>query len=143
MPGTAWNFAESNFDQRILVHQPTCPGAFILVVCCSYILSTLSASNSRHAFTGLPADTRTEDVQKFFDGYGRIIDCRVMTGRLLRGTPLPHLTQFLGFGFVEFESPKVGGILIFFLSSPSCSNPFQDAEDAVHNFNGKGFMGAK
>ncbi|KAL9715276.1 hypothetical protein Ac2012v2_001937 [Leucoagaricus gongylophorus] len=40
--------------------------------------------------TGLPTDARTEDVQKFFDGFGRIIDCRVMTG----------------FGFVEFESPK-------------------------------------
>lgn len=30
--------------------------------------------------TGLPTDARTEDVQKFFDGFGRIIDCRVMTG---------------------------------------------------------------
>jgi len=45
-------------------------------------------------------------VAKLFDGYGRIIDCRVMTG----------------FGFVEFENSK-------------------DAEDAVHNFNGKPFMG--
>jgi len=56
--------------------------------------------------SGLPPDARSEDVAKFFDGYGRIIDCRVMTG----------------FGFVEFESSK-------------------DAEDAVHNFNGKPFMG--
>ncbi|KAF8623559.1 hypothetical protein AX15_006329 [Amanita polypyramis BW_CC] len=55
----------------------------------------------------LPADTRSDDVLKFFEGYGRIIDCRVMTG----------------FGFVEFETSK-------------------DAEDAVHNFNGKPFMGA-
>jgi len=45
-------------------------------------------------------------VSKLFDGYGRIVDVRVMTG----------------FGFVEFESPK-------------------DAEDALHNFNGKSFMG--
>jgi hypothetical protein len=28
----------------------------------------------------LPPDTRSEDVSKFFDGYGKIIDCRVMTG---------------------------------------------------------------
>ena len=32
---------------------------------------------------GLPADTRSEDVNKFFEGYGRIVDCRVMTGALL------------------------------------------------------------
>ncbi|KAH7107599.1 hypothetical protein BKA62DRAFT_764984 [Auriculariales sp. MPI-PUGE-AT-0066] len=38
----------------------------------------------------LPTDVRSEDVQKFFDGYGRIIDCRVMTG----------------FGFIEFENSK-------------------------------------
>lgn len=31
---------------------------------------------------GLPADTRSEDVNKFFEGYGRIVDCRVMTGAL-------------------------------------------------------------
>jgi len=30
--------------------------------------------------SGLPTDARSEDVSKFFDGYGRIIDCRVMTG---------------------------------------------------------------
>lgn len=29
---------------------------------------------------GLPPDARAEDVSKFFDGYGRIVDCRVMTG---------------------------------------------------------------
>ncbi|KAF9246351.1 hypothetical protein BU15DRAFT_70450 [Melanogaster broomeanus] len=55
----------------------------------------------------LPPDARSDDVAKFFDGYGRIVDCRVMTG----------------FGFVEFENSK-------------------DAEDAVHHFNGKVFMGA-
>jgi hypothetical protein len=29
---------------------------------------------------GLPTDARSDDVSKFFEGYGRIIDCRVMTG---------------------------------------------------------------
>ncbi|KAL4067793.1 hypothetical protein J3A83DRAFT_4374126 [Scleroderma citrinum] len=63
---------------------------------------------ARRLYLGrLPPDARAEDVAKFFDGYGRIVDCRVMTG----------------FGFVEFESSK-------------------DAEDAVHHFNGKSFMGA-
>ncbi|KAM6500437.1 hypothetical protein JOM56_003451 [Amanita muscaria] len=63
---------------------------------------------SRRLYLGrLPPDTRSDDVMKFFEGYGRIVDCRVMTG----------------FGFVEFENAK-------------------DAEDTVHNFNGKTFMGA-
>lgn len=30
----------------------------------------------------LPPDTRSDDVSKFFDGYGKIVDCRVMTGQL-------------------------------------------------------------
>ncbi|PBK93055.1 RNA-binding domain-containing protein [Armillaria gallica] len=38
----------------------------------------------------LPPDVRSDDVSKFFDTYGRIVDCRVMTG----------------FGFVEFEAAK-------------------------------------
>lgn len=29
---------------------------------------------------GLPPDARAEDVAKIFDGFGRIVDCRVMTG---------------------------------------------------------------
>ncbi|TEB36447.1 hypothetical protein FA13DRAFT_1752996 [Coprinellus micaceus] len=46
---------------------------------------------SRRLYLGrLPADVRSEDVSKLFDGYGRIVDCRVMTG----------------FGFVEFEDYK-------------------------------------
>ncbi|KAH9945842.1 uncharacterized protein BXZ73DRAFT_86098 [Epithele typhae] len=46
---------------------------------------------ARRLYLGkLPPDTRSEDIQKFFDGYGRIIDCRVMTG----------------FGFVEFETSR-------------------------------------
>ncbi|KZV96200.1 hypothetical protein EXIGLDRAFT_609505 [Exidia glandulosa HHB12029] len=46
---------------------------------------------TRRLYLGrLPTDARSEDVEKFFEGYGRIVDCRVMTG----------------FGFVEFESSK-------------------------------------
>ncbi|TFK94749.1 hypothetical protein K466DRAFT_593225 [Polyporus arcularius HHB13444] len=46
---------------------------------------------ARRLYLGkLPPDARSEDVQKIFDGYGRIVDCRVMTG----------------FGFVEFESSR-------------------------------------
>ncbi|KAG6833650.1 hypothetical protein H0H87_002846 [Tephrocybe sp. NHM501043] len=46
---------------------------------------------ARRLYLGrLPTDARSEDVNKFFEGYGRIVDCRVMTG----------------FGFVEFESSK-------------------------------------
>ncbi|KAG6898279.1 hypothetical protein C0992_000724 [Termitomyces sp. T32_za158] len=55
---------------------------------------------ARRLYLGrLPTDARSEDVNKFFEGYGRIIDCRVMTGAF-------------------------------------------DAEDAVHQLNGKPFMGA-
>ena len=44
---------------------------------------------SRRLYLGrLPPDTRSEDINKLLDTYGRIIDCRVMTG----------------FGFVEFEN---------------------------------------
>jgi hypothetical protein len=32
----------------------------------------------------LPTDVRSEDVTKFFEGVGRVVDCRVMTGRQLR-----------------------------------------------------------
>lgn len=35
--------------------------------------------------TGLPPDARSEDVNKFFEGYGHIVDCRVMTGRRALG----------------------------------------------------------
>ncbi|KAI0053911.1 hypothetical protein FA95DRAFT_1600429 [Auriscalpium vulgare] len=46
---------------------------------------------SRRLYLGkLPPDARTDDVAKFFDGYGKIVDCRVMTG----------------FGFVEFDSSR-------------------------------------
>lgn len=40
----------------------------------------LKASPSYMSGIGLPTDARSDDVSKFFEGYGRIIDCRVMTG---------------------------------------------------------------
>jgi RNA recognition motif-containing protein len=52
--------------------------------------STQSAMARRLYLGKLPPDTRSEDINKFFDGVGRIVDCRVMTG----------------FGFVEFESSR-------------------------------------
>jgi len=65
-------------------------------------------------------------VSKFFEGYGRIVDCRVMTGSSDKKDP--NNTRLnkpsSGFGFIEFENSK-------------------DAEDAVTNFNGKPFMGTK
>ncbi|KAF9066317.1 hypothetical protein BDP27DRAFT_1227692 [Rhodocollybia butyracea] len=46
---------------------------------------------ARRLYVGrLSTDARSEDVNKLFEGYGRIVDCRVMTG----------------FGFVEFENTK-------------------------------------
>ncbi|KAF9652923.1 hypothetical protein BDM02DRAFT_3183260 [Thelephora ganbajun] len=46
---------------------------------------------ARRLYLGrLPVDARSDDVAKFFDGYGRIVDVRVMTG----------------FGFVEFENSR-------------------------------------
>ena len=44
------------------------------------LFDSCSTSSDIGYLTGLPADTRSEDVSKLFDGYGRIIDCRVMTG---------------------------------------------------------------
>jgi len=46
---------------------------------------------ARRLYLGrLPTDVRSEDVSKLFETYGRIVDCRVMTG----------------FGFVEYENAK-------------------------------------
>lgn len=46
---------------------------------------------ARRLYLGrLPMDARSDDVAKLFDGYGRVVDVRVMTG----------------FGFVEFESNR-------------------------------------
>jgi RNA recognition motif-containing protein len=61
---------------------------------------------------GLPQDARSEDVAKFFDGYGRIVDVRVMTGVFICNSFAGILDDSsflcLGFGFVEFESSRVG-----------------------------------
>jgi len=46
---------------------------------------------ARRLYLGrLPMDARSDDVAKLFDGYGRVVDVRVMTG----------------FGFVEFENSR-------------------------------------
>jgi hypothetical protein len=44
-------------------------------------LSQLPLSSSSPLLAELPPDTRSDDVSKFFDGHGKIIDCRVMTGQ--------------------------------------------------------------
>jgi arginine/serine-rich splicing factor 4/5/6 len=37
---------------------------------------------ARRLYLGhLSPDARSEDVQKLFDGYGNVVDCRVMTGK--------------------------------------------------------------
>jgi RNA recognition motif-containing protein len=37
---------------------------------------------ARRLYLGrLPTDARQEEVQKLFDGYGTITDCRVMSGK--------------------------------------------------------------
>ena len=57
---------------------------------------------------GLPTDARSDDVAKLFEGYGRIVDCRVMTGLLAPALTFSKLNQdATGFGFVEFENGKV------------------------------------
>lgn len=38
----------------------------------------------------LPPDARADDVSKFFDGHGRIVDCRVMTGWSVCTSDLEH-----------------------------------------------------
>jgi|ERR1700691_2390982 RNA recognition motif-containing protein len=70
--------------------------------------------------TGLPPDARSDDVSKFFEGYGRIIDCRVMTGSSDKKDP--NNTRLnkpsSGFGFIEFESSKaICHPLVFFYRS--------------------------
>ena len=49
---------------------------------------------------GLPPDARTEDVQKLFDGYGKIVDCRVMTGMI--ATSFLCVWTFFKFIFLSF-----------------------------------------
>lgn len=45
-----------------------------------WALLSMMFSQPLSIFAGLPPDVRSEEVSKFFDGYGRIVDCRVMTG---------------------------------------------------------------
>jgi len=106
-------------------------------VSCPFFAADLSRN------PGLPPDARSDDVAKFFDGFGRIVDCRVMTGSFDKKSQQPHRLSkpSSGFGFVEFENSKV--TILEFINNPLCPDSLQDAEDAVHNFNGKPFMGAR
>ncbi|KAF5373686.1 hypothetical protein D9758_000874 [Tetrapyrgos nigripes] len=48
---------------------------------------------ARRLYLGrLPAEARQDDIEKLFEGYGRVVECTVKAGK--------------GFGFVEFESSK-------------------------------------
>lgn len=51
-----------------------------------YLGRTSNLESHKHSNSpehlGLPMDARSDDVAKFFDGYGRIVDVRVMTGKL-------------------------------------------------------------
>ena len=64
---------------------PPWPAVSILAVCPS--LPSLSSLLTIISTSELPPDARSEDVSKFFDGYGRIVDCRVMTGALHSSSP--------------------------------------------------------
>ena len=60
----------------------------------------------------LPPDSRTDDVQRFFEQEAgtKVVDCRVMTGIVHSSSSsmaLHSLTQSLGFGFIEFETTEV------------------------------------
>ena len=67
----------SNSDILVLFLPPPWPDAFISEVRCILFLNVLPPNLYG---IGLPTDARSDDVSKFFEGYGRIIDCRVMTG---------------------------------------------------------------
>lgn len=95
---------------------------------------------------GLPADVRSEDVSKLFEGYGRIVDCRVMTGefllvfgRILLLYLLSAITQVSALS--NLKTTRFVGAT--FMTCTTRNANLQDAEDALHNFNGKPFMGSK
>ena len=67
-----------SLPRRFLPSSP-CLVVSISEVCVLHVPVTFSPSSLLLA--ELPPDTRSEDVSKFFDGYGKIIDCRVMTGQ--------------------------------------------------------------
>ncbi|THH19477.1 hypothetical protein EW146_g1700 [Bondarzewia mesenterica] len=86
---------------------------------------------ARRLYLGkLPPDTRTDDVSKFFDGYGKIVDCRVMTGKYLPSSC---------YGKVRFiDRYRLWLRRVRELKGKS----YMDAEDAMHHFNGKTFLGS-
>jgi RNA recognition motif. (a.k.a. RRM, RBD, or RNP domain) len=93
-------------NQTLLSLLPRCPDVSILAVRTSPFFNTFSFLIEWSS--GLPTDARSEDVSKFFDGYGRIIDCRVMTGSWTNVCKLFYVDHlWIGFGFVEFENAKV------------------------------------
>ena len=59
----------------------------------------------------LPPDSRTDDVQRFFEqeAGSKVVDCRVMTGTILLCVVVLNdtLNYVLGFGFIEFETIEV------------------------------------
>lgn len=57
------------------------PVVFILEVCLLCLaFSSHSQTYNLYQYAELPPDARADDVSKLFDGFGRIVDCRVMTG---------------------------------------------------------------
>jgi hypothetical protein len=93
------------FELRHSLSQPPCPDASTLDVRHSafsvafHVLKTI---------LGLPPDTQADELKKHFDGYGSIVDCRVMTGKSSRSpTTMQSNRGITGFGFVEFENSSV------------------------------------
>lgn len=101
---------QSKFQHPSLVLKPQWPDDFTSAVSIStdffFSLPVLILTCS---CLGLPTDARSDDVSKFFEGYGRIIDCRVMTGSSDKRNPTNtglNDKSPSGFGFVEFENAK-------------------------------------
>ena len=68
-----------SLPRRSFLPSSPCLAVSTSEVCAFYVPLTFFPSSLLLA--ELPPDTRSEDVSKFFDGYGKIIDCRVMTGQ--------------------------------------------------------------
>lgn len=97
---------QTKFQPYHLVFAPRCPDVFTLAVRL-YLIYLKFGPKLIGLVAGLPADTRSEDVNKFFEGYGNIIDCRVMTGSSdNRKSSIAKSQHLAGFGFVEFENAK-------------------------------------
>jgi hypothetical protein len=94
----------SIFELRVNVWVQSCSSHFTLVPsslpCLAVFILAVRAfhfhiyplSSSLWWLPELPPDTRSEDVSKFFDGYGKIIDCRVMTGKSLSPSTFMRMT---------------------------------------------------